>query len=249
MVPDLANPFFARVLSGVEQTAAENGFATLVSDTRDDPMVERSCVEDVAESDSREVPFVHAIENPESTQSPSVCIDNVGASEAIVDYLISLGHRKIGVVAGRKDSGITRHRFRGYMNAKQRANLPVEKTLVAFGDYSLDGGAGASMSLFSRTREVTALFCMSVEIAIGTMSTARRLGIELPTELSITGFDSIAYGKHCHPALTTVTQPAELIGEVAVRLMFELLSEQPTSPRQQVLPTELVIRESAVPVR
>jgi LacI family repressor for deo operon, udp, cdd, tsx, nupC, and nupG len=197
----------------------------------------------VEEDDS--LPFVHAIENPDGTRSPSVCIDNVKASETMIEYLISLGHRKIGVVAGQRDSEITRRRAKGYFNAMKRSGLEASESDIVYGEYSLESGATNSMKLLNRNRKLTALFCMSDEIAIGAMSTARALEINLPDELSITGFDNIEYGKYCHPTLTTVTQPAEMIGEVAVELMCERLSGQSDAPSHQVLPTELVVRQSA----
>lgn len=268
MVPDLANPFFSRVLLGIEKVAAESGLSTLLSDTRDDPKIERSCIDlvhtrradgliqlgsstlsDLGYADLQLPPFVHAIENPEQTVSPSVCIDNVSACEAIVDYLISLGHKKIGVIGGQMESQITRRRLDGYRKAMNKADLPVDDDLIVYGDYSLASGAQAAQKILSRARRVTALFCMSDDIAIGAMSAAQESGIRVPDELSITGFDNIEYGRYVHPALTTVTQSAEMIGKVAMELMAELLSDSTIAPRRHLLPTELVVRKSVAPPR
>lgn len=266
MIPDLANSWFSRILKGIERTAAKNNLSVFVSDTRDDSAIEKACVdlvetrradgliqlgassrETLLDQGGDQLPFVHAVENPADTRSPGVCIDNVAAAEAMVDYLLSLGHRDIGVAAGREDSEITRQRLEGFRNAMRRAGLDVNKSAVAYGDYSLAGGAAAAQELLKHGDRPTALFCMSDDIAIGAMSSARELGIRLPDELSVTGFDNIEFGAYCHPALTTVTQPAEQIGEVAMELMAELLSGRTGLPRRQVLPTELVIRRSAAP--
>ncbi|MEZ5998139.1 MAG: LacI family DNA-binding transcriptional regulator [Hyphomonas sp.] len=265
LVPDVANVLFARIVSGIERIAVENNLYLLVSDTKDDPGIERAGLEMVEthradgviqlgerslaeispDLEPGRIPFVQAIETAKPVGYPSVQINNFAAADAMATYLLALGHRKIGVLAGLKDRHVTQERLRGFRNALASFGVPYNESLVEYGPYSMAGGAQSSLRLLSRNRDLTALFTMSDEIAIGAIRTAQDLGMKLPDDLSITGFDNIEFGKYCTPPLTTVMQPAERIGEVAMTLMSNLLRGEITGDAQQTLSTELVIRSSA----
>jgi LacI family repressor for deo operon, udp, cdd, tsx, nupC, and nupG len=264
MVPDLANVLFARVLSGIERVAAENNYFLLVSDTNDNTDIERAGIEMVEThradgviqlgerplkhlhkaGDDCPVPFVHAIETDEVGPYPTVKIDNIAAAEAMATYLLALGHRDIGVLAGLRDRRVTQQRLEGFQAALKAFGAPFDPARVEYADYSMSGGAQAALRLLSRDRSLTALFCMSDEIAIGAMRTALDQGMSLPDDLSVTGFDNIEMGQYSHPPLTTVMQPAERIGEVAMTMMFNLLNDRTVVDKHQRLETELVIRKS-----
>ncbi|MEQ8301020.1 MAG: LacI family DNA-binding transcriptional regulator [Hyphomonas sp.] len=265
MVPDIANVLFARVLSGIERVAADNNYFLLVSDTGDNTAVEKAGIDMVdmhradgviqlgerplrylhRAGDDCKVPFVHAVEIGELGDYPTVKIDNVAAAEAMATYLAALGHKHIGVLAGLKDRKVTQQRLIGFRRALTAFGIAHDDALVEYGPYSLQGGAQSAMRLLSRQPQVTALFCMSDEIAIGAIRTALDRGMKLPDELSVTGFDNIEFGKYCDPPLTTVMQPAERIGEIAMTLMCNLLRNEPVGEYHQRLPTELTIRASA----
>ena len=264
MVPDVANVLFARILSGIERIATEKDYFLLVSDTKDDPDVERAGLEMVetrrvdgviqlgerglndliADPAPGQIPFVQAVETRTAQSYPIVQINNFAASESMASYLLSLGHRKIGVLAGLQDRYVTSERLRGFRSALDSFGVGFDENLVEYGAYSMAGGAQAALRLLSRNRSLTALFTMSDEMAIGAIRTAQDLGMQLPHDLSITGFDNIEFGKYCTPPLTTVMQPAERIGEVAMTLMGNLLRGEITGDAEQTLGTELVIRAS-----
>jgi len=264
MVPDVANVLFARILSGIERIATEKDYFLLVSDTKDDPEVERAGLEMVetrrvdgviqlgerglndliADPAPGQIPFVQAVETRTAQSYPIVQINNFAASESMASYLLSLGHRKIGVLAGLQDRYVTSERLRGFRSALDSFGVGFDENLVEYGAYSMAGGAQAALRLLSRNRSLTALFTMSDEMAIGAIRTAQDLGMQLPHDLSITGFDNIEFGKYCMPPLTTVMQPAERIGEVAMTLMGNLLRGEITGDALQTLGTELVIRAS-----
>lgn len=264
MVPDLSNAFFSHVLSGIEKIATANQYSILLADTKDDIAIERACVEMVQTrradgviqlgATSAEqllgdkptaIPFVHAIENPQITRSPTVCIDNIASSTAIVDYLISLGHQNIGVIGGPKESAITKNRHAGFQKSLEKAGLEPCETLIEYTDFSLDGGAQAAAPLVRRRPDISAIFCMSDEIAIGAIKALKELGIYAPDDMSIVGFDNIEHGKYCYPSLTTVTQPAERIGKIATELFCALAEGIEPTETRHILPTQLIIRDSA----
>lgn len=264
MVPDIANVLFARVVSGIERVAVENKFNLIVSDTGDDAAIEAVGVEMVEtyradgviqlgerplsqlhhEGEQCAIPFVQAISADPNGRYPTVGIDDHKAAGTMADHLVSSGHRRIGVLAGLEDRLVTQARLAGFRDALAAKGIALDASLVEYGPYSLAGGEGAAQRLLSRSRDVTALFCMSDEIAIGAIRAAYDLGFSLPDDLSISGFDNIEFGKYCTPPLTTIMQPAEQIGETAMGVMCDMLRGQAVPQMHELLPTELVVRAS-----
>ena len=162
----------------------------------------------------------------------------------MASYLLSQGHRRIGVLAGLENRVVTQERLAGFKDSLAAVDVPFDEVAVEYDTYSMAGGERAATRLLSRKGDLTALFCMSDEIAIGAIRTAHDQGFILPRDLSISGFDNIEFGKYCTPPLTTVMQPAEQIGEVAMSLMCDILRGQTMPKTHEILPTELVVRAS-----
>lgn len=266
MVPDLSNAFFGPVLRGMEKVAGKQGYSLLLSDTHDSVELERSCIgmvesrradgviqlgarslTDLA-GDNSDIAFIHAIEAEPDSNEPSVRIDNVHAAAKIMRYILSQGHRTIGVLGGRENSRITAQRRQGYMQALMESGITVDPDLAEFGEYTHAFGEVAAARLLARRPDITALFCMSDDIAIGAMHAAKTAGLSLPRDLSVTGFDNVAFCSYTEPALTSIMQPAERIGEIAATVMLSRLSGEDVSDVHYVLPTELVIRGSVAKV-
>ena len=263
LVPDLSNLFFARVLSGIERVATENGYYLLVFQTHDSTETERAGVEMVEinrvdgvvqlggrplsvlhkDGDLCGVPFVHAIEPVGDQAYPTVSVDNEAAARSMAGYLLALGHRRIGVLAGLEGRDVTAARLNGFRQALAEYGAEFDPSAVEYGPYTYIGGGEGALKLVTRRPDLTALFCMSDAIAIGAMRTCMDRGMRIPDDLSVTGFDNIGVSRFCEPPLTTVIQPAERIGEVAMTLMVNRLKGLPMQERQ-ILPTELVIRGS-----
>lgn len=267
IVPDIANSFYSRVLDGIEEAAKQSGFSPLLANSADDPEFERNCIEmvrarrvdgiiqlgarsieDLLQRESgSDVPFVHAVERTDRSHAPSVGIDNVEAARLMTQHMISLGHQNIGVIGGSASSDITIHRLNGYKAALSEAGISFDSTLVEYGEYSATSGMDSARSLLARAPAISAVFCLSDEIAFGVMSAARELGIALPQDLSIAGFDNVEFGQYTVPPLTTVRQPSRRMGACAMELMLELLSS-PGNPTTKtvIMDAELVIRESVL---
>ena len=264
MVPDIANVFFARVVSGIERIAVESKYNLIVSDTGDKPDIERVGIEMVEtyradgviqlgerplnelhpDAERNQIPFVQAISADPRGKYPTVGIDDRASSAMMARYLIEHGHSRIGVVAGLESRLVTQERLAGFRDTIENAGILFDRGVVEFAPYSMAGGERAAHTLLSRQKDLTALFCMSDEIAIGAIRAAYDLGYSLPDDLSISGFDNIEFGKYCTPPLTTVMQPAETIGEVAMSLMRDILKGKQATLVHEMLPTELVIRSS-----
>lgn len=264
LVPDIANPFYSLFIRALEDRAHQKGYAVLLGDTRGTPEREmeyirrvetrladgivqlRPSSEKSQNNIPADVPCVNAC-GCEYTVGPAIRIDNRGAAKSMVNYLISLGHRRIGVISGLKDNPHAIDRLEGYKEALADAGIPFEKELIAEGDFTMWSGLNAAFQFCNMKNRPTAIFSMNDEMAIGAMQTLKSQGIRIPEDISVTGFDDIAYAKYSDPSLTTISQPAEEMGKMAMDMLLKVIEGEPLSQRECVLPTEFIIRKSTGP--
>jgi LacI family repressor for deo operon, udp, cdd, tsx, nupC, and nupG len=264
LVPNIANPFFSRIIRGIEEVAQLNGYAVLLGDTRNDATREAEYLKlvetrradgaiqlstSVPTGRARALPFVHACECSEYGRFPTVRIDNVRAAQTMCGYLLSSGHRRVGVVRGPATSPLTADRLQGYRQALKAVGIKYHASLVVDGDFSLASGFEAAQSFAAMSPRPTAVFCMNDEMAFGLMHGLKRLGLRVPAEISVAGFDDIEFARYADPPLTTIAQPAEEIGRTAMSALYGLLTRSQHDHKDYVLPTELVVRESTAPRR
>lgn len=264
LVPDIANPFYSLFIRALEDRAQQKGYAVLLGDTRGTPEREleyirrvetrladgivqlRPSSEKSQNNIPPDIPCVNAC-GCEYTTGPAIRIDNRAAAKTMVKYLISLGHTRIGVISGLKDNPHAIDRLEGYKEALAEAEIPFEKELIAEGDFTMWSGLNAAFQFCNMKNRPTAIFCMNDEMAIGAMQTLKNQGIRIPEDMSVTGFDDIAYAKYSDPSLTTISQPAEEMGKMAMDMLLKVIEGEPLSQRECVLPTEFIIRKSTAP--
>lgn len=190
-------------------------------------------------------PVVAVDHNVQSSALPSVDSENLKGAVAATEHLLELGHRQIGFLAGRDDLESAHLRERGYREALEAAGLRVDETLVQVGGYDAATAAEPARLLLALDRRPTAIFAANDVTALETIAVARSLGLRVPADLSIVGFDNVPESALGEPPLTTVEQPIQQMGHEAVRLLLELI-EDPTRPAAHVvLPTRLVVRQSS----
>ena len=182
---------------------------------------------------------------------PTVDAENFEGARAATQHLIDLGHRRIGFLAGRPDLVSARRREAGYRQALETAGIEFDPTLVAIGGFTEELAASPARDLLNRPDRPTAVFAANDLSAIQVLRTADELGIAVPDQLSVVGFDNIPESALTDPPLTTVDQSIQAIGREAVRLLIELLDG--TGPRAEIpahvtLPTRLVVRRSTAEV-
>ena len=170
--------------------------------------------------------------------------DDADAAQAMTEYLASLGHRRIGFVAGHRKHAAVAERRAGYEAGLRAAGLTPDPELVWDGDNSVAAGEQAAEHLLALPAPPTAIFAANDDMAAGVIRTAYRLGVSVPDELSVAGFDDISLAQQIYPALTTVRQPLVAMAERAGRL---LLGGAVEDPGNRVVASELVIRESTGP--
>lgn len=264
LVPDIANPFYSLFIRALEDRAQQKGYAVLLGDTRGTPEREldyirrvetrladgivqlRPSSEKSQNNIPADIPCVNAC-GCEYTTGPAIRIDNRAAAKTMVSYLISLGHTRIGVISGLKDNPHAIDRLEGYKEALADAGIAFEKELVTEGDFTMWSGLNAAFQFCNMKQRPTAIFSMNDEMAIGAMQTLKNQGIRIPEDISVTGFDDIAYAKYSDPSLTTISQPAEEMGKMAMDMLLKVIEGEPLSQRECVLPTEFIIRKSTGP--
>lgn len=265
LVPNVANPFFSRVIRGIEQEAQACGYAVLLGDTQGSVSREQeyarmgltSQADGLIQLDSRypfsaedrelaaTVPFVNACERiAEPAGYPVVELDNRGAARALTQHLLDLHLKRLAVITGPAHSPIVRDRLAGVQDALLGAGLTLDANAVVEGDFSMPSGHSAAEYLLQQAERPQAIFCMNDEMAIGAMRCLRQHGLRIPQDIAIAGFDNIEFAAYTEPALTTIDQPAEQLGRQAMRALYQLMQGTPLAQQHMMLSYRLVVRDS-----
>src|SRR3954471_7575467 len=264
LLADDIEPFSAEVLKGVARALHGTGYDFVVfSDCgqREDHVSweQRSLARVSALTDgvllvtpsvvsvNSEAPLVAIDHNVGASGLPSVDADNLKGAGSAVEHLIALGHRRIGFVAGRPDLASARLREQGYRMALQAAGLVFEQELVAVGGVVAPVAHQAAIDLLRLAERPTAIFAANDVSAMEVVSVARSLGLRVPQDLSVVGFDNVPESALCDPPLTTVDQFVQRLGVRAVEMLVSLIEDPTRDPEQVVLQTEPVARGSTPP--
>lgn len=262
LVPNLANPFFSQILSGIASVLAPAGYSLLVTDTTGEggraalDQAEPSRADGLivldgglpAEALARGLPVVTVCEWLPGLEAPRIRIDNAAGAGLAVAHLAGLGHRRIGHVLGPAGNVLTAARLEGTRAALAAHGLPLAGEAVYVGDFGLDSGraaAGRWLAQPEATRP-TALFLQSDAMACGFIGEVLHHGLRVPRDVSVVGFDDIELAAHISPPLTTIRQPRVTLGRVAAARLLARLAG-PGDDADTVLPVELVVRASTAP--
>jgi LacI family transcriptional regulator len=180
----------------------------------------------------------------------TIMVDNTGGSRTAVQHLTNLGHQRIGMIAGSLDISTAVERHVGYKQALEEAGILYRDDLVQIGNHREDGGRLAAHNLLSRPEgeRPTALFVGNNEMTIGAIFAARDLGLQIPTDLSIVGFDDSRWAKLLQPSITVVAQPAYELAYLACETLLDRLERGRTQkPIQIRLATNFIQRFSTAP--
>jgi DNA-binding LacI/PurR family transcriptional regulator len=183
--------------------------------------------------------------------TPSVGAGNWGGGLAATRHLLELGHRRIGVIAGPEGMLCSRARLDGYRAAMDMAGVERDRGLIRYGNFYVDAGIREARVLLDvdAAARPTAIFALNDMQALGVYQAARDLGLHIPDDLSVVGFDDLPMAKWVTPPLTTVRQPLVRMGVTAARLLLRLAAGEHPSERRIELATELIARASTAPPR
>jgi LacI family transcriptional regulator len=197
---------------------------------------------------SQGFPFV-VVDPRERPPEGIPCVSAMHAAGAMqaTKHLLALGHRRIGAITGSPGWYAMEERLSGFHGALAAAGILADPELIEYGDWQIEPGMDAAERLLSRDDRPTAIFAFNDNIAIGVLHAARRLGLSVPDDLSVVGFDDTAQATIVMPALTTVRQPLAELGRTGVSLLTRLLEGQRIDALRMELSTRLVVRETTAP--
>ncbi len=269
IIPDITNPFYPAMELGIQRVAETHGYDLIVSNTEGIAEKESRALHGMLRGRADGVvmtPFHidHArIETVVSAgiavtllHTPVEALQQIGvdfinsdtnpAAQLAVDFLIDRGHTRIGMIAGIPGTPPREARVRGYREALRRHGLPDDDLLIRGADYQEAGGYEAMQELLKLDQRPTAVFAANDLMALGAMMALREAGLEIPRDMAIIGLDNIPAARLVHPALTTVAQYPEEIGQQAAELLISRLSGQaPAQGRFLQKEVDLIVRDSA----
>ena len=180
----------------------------------------------------------------------SVGTDDVLAARKITEYLIECGHKNIGVIGGNiTNSEISERRYKGFIKAMEAHRLPFDfDTQYQTAKYSFDGGARAAESLIGKFNGITAIFAMSDVQAIGTVRQLNDMGLRVPDDISVTGFDGLPLTQYIYPRLTTVRQFDQQLAECGTMELLRAISKENEEPAHILIPFKLIKGESVMKI-
>lgn len=272
IVPDIRNPHFWEHAEGVTQEARASGYHLLLSDTALDSEYARDIFKDLSrrridgliimggfidQSEEakniltmllkRRLPIVELIDHDVDYQVDFVGSDYRAATEEVMSYLLSLQHRRIGMIYGVATPELAADRLQPYQDMLQAAGLPVDQELIARCGPTIEEGYRAALQLLNIPERPTAVIAINDLLAVGVLRAASDLGLNVPLDLSVVGYDDIHVADYLVPRLTTVSKNAVRVGREAVRQLLARIAD-PDLPYQKLsIPPRLIIRESTGP--
>lgn len=180
----------------------------------------------------RGVPTVLLNCHDDAARVPAVVPGEVGGGHAATEFLISQGHVRIGFINGEPWMEAAKDRLKGYRRALATADLPFDPALIRDGDWMSGTGFDATLSLMKEPRPPTAIFCANDLMALGALEAVKQLGLRVPEDVSVLGYDDQEISRHTHPPLSTVVLPNYDMGRVAVEALLALAAGQGEPPRR-----------------
>jgi LacI family transcriptional regulator len=267
ILPDVTNPFYPEVIVGAEEIARVAGYSVILCNANEDKEQEQqqlnilfshrvdgvliACSDPSISFDRlmrRRFPIVCFDRIPPGFQGDSAATDNFFGGYEATKHLIALGHKRIAVLAGRVELSTHSRRLEGFRRAMSEARLPVPEEYCITGGMLPENGYEAGRQLLNLAAPPTAVFCTNNKLFLGLVRAVNQAGMRCPEEISLVGFDDLAWTENFHPRLTTVAQPTRELGRRAMQLLIERVENESedvaAKSRQVLLKPELLIRES-----
>ncbi|NLY29821.1 MAG: LacI family transcriptional regulator [Firmicutes bacterium] len=270
VIPDIRNQFFTSVARGVEDVASKYEYRVMLCNTDENSIRQRQYIDtfrskivdgfiiavasdrdhDLDKVDRETLPFVFIDRVCEGVLADAIVVDNRDGAYKAVSHLLELGHRRIGLIAGKSDTLTGRERLRGYEEAYRAAGITVDQALVVDGNFTIEGGYQATKALLEIEDRPTAIFAANNSMTIGCLRALTEAQVKVPEDVSVIGFDDSEWAEFFVPPLTVVRQPTYSMGTLAAEILFQRLTgTAPPEWQEVVLKPELVIRASCGPVR
>ncbi|MCL6614128.1 MAG: LacI family transcriptional regulator [Firmicutes bacterium] len=267
MVADVTNPFYEKIIKGIEATANAAGLNLAFYNSYEDLAGRRKIILSALEGSrvdglivvgshlgdkstllemaARGLAISLVERNFADPSIPCVVSDNKTGARLAVEHLLGLGHRRIAFITGNLHYQTAIERLEGYKETLSSHGIPIEDELIAFGDFEHKSGYEAMKQLLALPQRPTAVFASNDMMAIGAMQAIGEAGLSVPGDVAVVGYDDITFASMVYPQLTTIRQPLYEMGALAAQGLIERLRNgHDTEPFKKFLPVELVIRKS-----
>ena len=266
LIPDIENMYFAGIIRGMQDACVKLGYSLMICNTdRDkdrllsyiDAFREKQVDGIVFASDilypeyyekltACRIPFVLLSSHSDEFEVPSVEVDDEEAAYEAVKFLIELGHREIGMIGFNHVNSVSGPpRYEGFVRAMKEGGLTHNIEKVEYAEHRFEQAYHASHELFSAHPDITAVFCVADEFAMGTISYLKDRNILVPGQVSVVGFDNLRMANMFIPKLTTVAQPIYELGYRAAEKLHELLTTGSVKVPKEMMKHKLIVRESS----
>jgi LacI family transcriptional regulator len=269
LVPDIANFFFPELVRGVEDKAKETGYTIILGSSDNQPAREEvylnlflskrvdgivlikapgkmsSTLERLLKKSGPPIVLLDR-EHP-ALSADTVVADDTGGGAMATTHLLELGHKRIGIIRGSPGASTTRGRFHGYKTALQRHRIALNPKLVADGDYGIESGYAAGLTLLRQ--KPTAIFVTNCMMTIGLLRAIEEQKLSCPRDISIVSYDDFIWNDVFSPRLTSVVQPKYMLGYKAAETLISRIQGKHKRVRKEVLENRLQIRASSIAAR
>jgi LacI family transcriptional regulator len=264
IIPDISNPYYAEIVRGIQDVADEKGYNILLQNTdrkqariiKSIHLLREKIVDGVIFSGGiihefatlaalNELKERVVVIGRHEVNFPAALVDNIGGATEAIQHLIDLGHRKIAFIGGPKNSTTMIDRFKGYECALAQNGYPLKNNRLKWGDLTPESGHTAAKALLRQKDRPTAILAGNDMMAFGSLHAARMLGLTVPDDVAVVGFDDVPLCGFIQPALTTVAIPRYGLGAGAMQMLIDLISGS-VFDRIRWFKTRLMARESTL---
>lgn len=266
VLPSIGDPFFSSTVEAVTDALAEKGFSTLLCLTHDSFEQEQKCIRKLLSPAISGIVYMSTVTTKENcydllktAEKPFVVLDSylseynaaafvfsngVYAMYQVTEYLLEQGHREIAYLSGMRYGMFEHYRYQGHINALLAANMKVNPHLVRFVGFDVEDGLNGFMQLYEAGEKFTAIICESDLLAAGVYKGCKRVGLSIPDDISVVGYNNSFVSTLLEPALTTVDQQTDVLAENAVQMLEKQMRGEIITERLLRIPSRLVLRDS-----
>ncbi|MDL2229187.1 LacI family DNA-binding transcriptional regulator [Treponema sp. OttesenSCG-928-L16] len=265
-LPSMGNPFYSQIARGAKTAARRHGYQLVINEEHINintinvliGLIEKISAVGLITTNhvpaqllkklNDTLPLVQCCEFDDELPIPYVSIDDIGAAKATMEYLLSLGRRRIAFMNGPMRYKYARYRLLGYLESLKKAGIEQDDDLIIqLPDVNYDIAVSAVAQLLQSPKRPDAFFCISDVYAAAVIKSCIRLGLHVPRDVMVTGFDNVDIAPMLNPTITTVNQPKYQLGFSSCELLIDLINNPNMSVRRLLLETELIVRESTAP--
>lgn len=266
VVSDIQNIFFTSIMRGIQDVLQDEGFVLLAANSDEDEKKEKIHLETLLAEDVAGIilaptgsdasiyanlldegrAIVIIDRSPPNLKADSVLVENIAGARAAVEHLISLGHKRIGIISGRKNISTATMRLEGYRAALHKAGIPYDPDLVSVGDFRQESGYRAMGHFLKLANPPTAVFSSNGVMTLGALQAIHERCLKIPDQISLVSFDDMPWSASLQPPLTVIAQPTYEIGCAAASLLLNRVKDPTRSIRKIVLEANLIVRGSTI---